>query len=193
VYYWYDDGGNIEGPKTLRELYDIAKAGTIEWDTDVVGPGWDPPQHADKINDILPALKRWFYDTGGGSQGPFTEMEMHGKFDSVPIDDDTDVTGEPTDNTWGPAKDWDELEAEFTGNVTPRTLDFRFPICPATLGELDPAIKHLEKVFLKNVCQLLGLSVKTTDANYYGNADAYKDIVRACVNDNSLNPTMSRP
>jgi len=118
---------------------------------------------------------------------------MHGNFNTVPIDDDTDVTGERTDNTWGPAKDWNELEAKFKDNVTPRTLDFRFPINPGTLGGLAPAVTHLENVVLKNVCQLLGLSVKSTDANYYGNADAYKDIVKACVNDNSLNPTMSRP
>jgi hypothetical protein len=71
-------------------------------------------------------------------------------------------------------------------------LDFRFPIYPGSLGGLNPVVKHLEDVVLKSVCEMLGLSVKPTDANYYGNADAYKDIVKACVNDNALNPTMSR-
>lgn len=193
-YYWYDDGSGVEGPKTLRELYDLAKAETIDWETDVVGPGWDAPQHADKINDILPALKRWLYEDSGGSDvGPFTEIQMHGNFNTVPIDDDTNVTGEPTDNTWGPAKDWDELEAEFTEDVAPRTLDFRFPIYPGSLGGLAPVVKHLEDVVLKRVCEMLGLSIKSADANHYGKADAYKDIVKACVNDNTLNPTMSRP
>lgn len=189
-YYWYDDGGNWSAPKTLKELYDLAKAETINWETEIIGPGWGAQKNADKEPKLLPALKRWFYEP---DVGPFTEIQMHGKFNTVPIEDDTDVTGEPTDNTWQPAKDWADLEAKFTGNVTPRTLDFRFPIDPGTLGGLAPVVTHLENVFLKSVCQMLGLSVKSTDGNYYGNADAYKDIVKACVNDNTLNPTMSRP
>ncbi|MEP6901567.1 MAG: hypothetical protein ABJA66_07435 [Actinomycetota bacterium] len=197
VYYWYEDGGVVEGPKTLLELYNLAKAETIKWNTPVVGPGWGGDGvNADEIADILPALKRWFYEDSGGSEvGPFTEIQMHDNFNTVPIiiDDDTSVTGGHTDNVWCPAEDCEELEAEFKGDVKPRTLDFRFPIYPGTLGGLDPVVKHLENVVFKSVCQMLGLSVKDTDVNYYGNADAYKDIVKACVNDNALNPTMSRP
>jgi hypothetical protein len=147
---------------------------------------------------VVGAVKQWFYSTDGVSgTGPFTEMQMHGKFNSNVVKDDTKLISR-VGATWDPAglknaTSWNEFEAAFTTNSNPRKLDFRFPPDPGSVGGLNPVVTRLENVFFKHFCQMLGLSTVSTQANYYGNADAYKDIVKACLNDNALNPTMSRP
>lgn len=139
--------------------------------------------------------KNWYYMTGPTTaQGPFTEMAFHNKFNDNTITEDSEIISKEG-ATWGAdeeAKNVPEFEAKFTRNVSPRTLDFRVPADPGSLGAMNPCVTRLANEIFKNMCKMLNLSDKSSDANYYQNANAYKDIVRGALNDNSINPTMSR-
>ena len=163
----------------------------------------DKPAHL-KINIKTPAgaaLNRVFlYNDGTNDVGDFTELEIHEKILDETIGKDTEVSDyDVTADDWitenQPMKDWAEFEAKFKGYLITKKIEFRFPPDPGSIGDLDPVVSRLENLVLKSFCKMLGLSDKPADANYYGKADAqaYKDIVNACVNNNIQNLTISRP
>lgn len=130
----------------------------------------------------------------------YTESQIHGKLNDKTLKDNTKIIRrESGTDVWSnpqEAKDWGEYEANFEEFSLPRELAFRFPPKPVSNDDSDQldqfVLPRFQNVFFKHICQMLGLSDDAKAENYYQKADAYKDIVRACVNDDTLNPTMSR-
>ena len=183
VYYWHYAGGGASTPQTLKQLYGLAKSGTVKWDTDVKGPGWVAEKHADKITELLPVLKCWFYEDPA-TQGPFSRAEMHSKFLLNSFNSDTtDVTGEPTDNNWDKAKEWKDVAGKFN-NYTPRHFEFWF--CPVSSeAQIEASFNHFAQEVSEHFCRMVGLSIDPSEAEHYEKADAYKELVRAAVKDDA--------
>lgn len=186
--YWYHNG-SWQGPKTLREMYDLAENRTIKWDTRMFGPGATAEYKAGSLADLHPVIRRWGYKDGAW-RVPVAEIEIHSKFNAGTVKRDTLVRARPAD-VEQQAKDWPEFESMFYGGDDPRGFDFRFPPKPANLNELDPVYEHLADDFFTIVCRLLKLSRRSTDGNYYQTADAYRPIVNAAAL-SDVGPTMTR-
>lgn len=185
----YDDGTYVYGPVDVAGLYSDAKDGTMVWNADVSSPSYGP-EKAWNITELQPVLKRWFH-AGDNTTAHFAH-EMFDLINADTVKEDTQITGDGG-ASWPQLKNVDEFKAKFTKNALPRTLEFAFPAEPDNESDLDGAVTRLENVFLKHVCEMLGLSSDTSKPNSYQTADSYKPIVKACVhNVAALDPTMSR-